>query len=268
MLETAAKLKIGCVEYVNTLLFRRGLEGSSESGTFTLDYPTRLNAQLREGKFDIALISSLEYARASREYEILPPFCISTKKISGSVLLISRRPLEDLMGAKILLSEESLSSQVLLKILLEKRRIKNITYEVMPQNPKEMFQAGDGFLLIGDDALFYELPEGCYRYDLGSLWYETTGLPFCFALWTLRRDSARDNPQSALDFQYALETNFRKNQKSIGQWIDDARVLSYLSHLEFRLTDEVQKGLLKYFEFAKEIGEIAEVPELRFFTHD
>lgn len=47
------------------------------------------------------------------------------------------------------------------------------------------------FLAIGDEAL--RLGAGDlhpYRLDLGEAWHSWTGLPFVFALWVIRRESA------------------------------------------------------------------------------
>jgi len=274
-------LRVGCVRYLNALPFYhqldRSLESSNINALFERAVPSELNRRIREGGLDIALISSLEYARHPDRYRILPGFCIGAGKFSESVLLISKVPLQDLEGKTVMLSEESLSSQVLLRILLKKMKIE-ADLKASSQNAEKMLVEGDACLLIGDGALKFDLPKGCHRYDLSSLWHDMTGLPFCFALWVVRRECAEDMPDSVREFLTSLADNFQSNMR------DKAAVLSaspsfpkpgllgydryfrYLSDLYFRWSGAMEAGLLKYYEYAREIGELKQMPALDYFS--
>jgi chorismate dehydratase len=271
-------VRVGCVRYLNTLPFYHGLEQKTDHCQIVFEKasPTELNRLMREDKLDISLVSSLEYARGSSRYLLLPSFCIGARKFSESVLLISKVPLAGLNGKRIMLSEESLSSQVLLKILLAKMKTK-VVFETASQNPLAMLARGDACLLIGDGALFFDLPKSYYRYDLGQLWNELTGLPFCFAVWAVRREFARENPEAVREFLSVLRKNFQANMEVPAPMIrfsqglpqkglaDYDKCFKYLSDLHFELDETLEKALIRYFELAKEIGELERVPELEYF---
>jgi chorismate dehydratase len=246
--------------------------------------PSELNQLIREDVIDIAVVSSLEYARNAKRYRILPPFCIGAGTFSESVLLISRLPLQELEGKKIVLSRESLSSQVLLKILLNRAGVRT-SFEVMPQDPARMLKEGEACLLIGDGALFSEFTEDLWRYDLSHLWHDLTGLPFCFALWVVRQKFAEDHPELIRHFAGLLKESLDRNLADELSFVEDwsrtenrlrpgkklhhfDKCFRYLSGLHFQITPELEKGLIRYFELAKEIGELETVPPLQYFSYE
>ncbi len=113
-------LKVGLVSYLNTAPLLWGLrEETSSDWLFIEDHPTALNRGLREGNLDLALVSSLEYAKASENYLLAPDVSISATGRVGSVLLFGPPKLEDLAGKKIILTTASATSVALLKLLLE-----------------------------------------------------------------------------------------------------------------------------------------------------
>lgn len=275
-------LRVGCVQYLNALPFYYGLEADpSIPLVFKKASPTELNQWIGEDKLDTALISSLEYARNADKYVVLPHFCIGAENLSESVLMISRVPINQLNGCTVLLAQESLSSQVLLKILLHEMNL-TVNFVSCPQNPEAMLSQGDACLLIGDDSLFYQIPKGYYRYDLSHLWNGITGLPFCFALWVARHQTAEARSETISLFIEDLRKNFKRNMKDPRRMIrkkvvssensneeEQAEIfdkcLHYLLNLKFRLNEKMEQGLLKYFELAKKIGELNEVPKLSYF---
>jgi len=160
------QIRVGCVGYLNTLPFHYGWADESDTSiVFEKSSPTQLNGMMDRGELDISLISSLAYAKNPDKYVLLPKLCIGANNLSDSVLLISKFPIDRLEAKSIILAEESLSSQVLLKILFQKLKVRP-EFEVRSQNSETMWDEGDAFLLIGDEALFFEAPADCYRYDL------------------------------------------------------------------------------------------------------
>ena len=275
-------MRIGCVRYLNTLPFYHQLDKhpscADGKAVFHKAVPAELNRLIREGQLDIALVSSLEYARHPEHYQILPGLCIGAGKFSESVLLISKVPLLELTGKTVVLSEESLSSQILLKVLFSKLKIESRLVSGF-QAPEQMLKAGDACLLIGDGALAFDLPKNCYRYDLSSLWNDMTGLPFCFALWVVRREFAEGSPELVREFLSGLQETFRSNMKDKAAMLAGSgslpqkdllscdRYFRYLSDLYFEWNAPLEAGLVKYYEFAKEIGELEQVPELEYFEY-
>ncbi len=274
-------LRVGCVEYLNTLPFAHGLEAEEGPAlSIRKAAPAELNKLLSGDELDLGIVSSFEYARNAKDYLILPEFCIGSNDFSDSVLLISKVPIQNLSGRKIILAGESLSSQVLLKILLKELN-QDVQYKMMKQDPRMMLERGDAFLLIGDEALFYETPPSYYQYDLGHLWAEMTGLPFCFALWVVRRSFAENHAASLDRFLEILSLRFENNIQNLWSLIKDwgfaemgpdeklllyDKCFHYLNNLEYRLTKNIQAGLQRYFEMAVKIGELGEMPKLEYFN--
>ena len=273
------QIRIGCVGYLNTLPFHYGWADQNETSIiFEKSSPTTLNGMMDRGELDISLISSLAYAKNSEKYVLLPKLCIGANNLSDSVLLISKFPIDRLEAKSILLAEESLSSQVLLKILLQKLKIQP-EFEVCSQDSTIMWDEGDAFLLIGDEALFFEAPADCYRYDLSQLWFDMTKHSFCFALWAVRKEYLENHKPSVNSFFSHLLTRLCYNQEHLGTLVGKSyldlpttkdklvvfdKCLDYLNNLNFKLDGEMIKGLKLYFQRALEIGEINTVPELNF----
>jgi len=176
---------------------------------FIEGFPSTLNWLLRSGQIDISPSSSIEYLRYRNKYTFIEGHSISSKGPVGSILLLSRRPIEELEGKTVLTSSQSETSVVLLDVILKK--FYKIECPLKPtDDPLEVvLKDAEAYLSIGDDALKarkavtsykFQIPNKdkdsslvtrhsslIYIYDLGDLWYRNTGLPFVFALWIVRK---------------------------------------------------------------------------------
>ncbi|MCC7411617.1 MAG: menaquinone biosynthesis protein [Gammaproteobacteria bacterium] len=177
----APALKIAGISYLNAEPFCRGLDRTG------IDLqrlaPVALGRMAGAGHADAALLSLVDYFRLSGCFEPLGDFGIATRDRTRSVLLFSHRPFAALGGAVIGVSDETATSVQLLKVLLAGR------YRVQPRHYVDAAARCDACLLIGDPALRYNRANKAYAfvYDLGAEWHAWTGLPFVFALWTVRR---------------------------------------------------------------------------------
>src|SRR5258707_6225404 len=94
--------------------------------------------------------SAIEYQRIP-DLVILPNLSIASKKSVRSLLLVSKKPIQEV--SRIALDRSSRSTQALTRILCEKLwRIKPEFFEAAPDLPR-MLQQADAALLIGDPAL-------------------------------------------------------------------------------------------------------------------
>jgi chorismate dehydratase len=129
-------------------------------------------------------------------------------------------------------------------------------------------------LTIGDLALTkIPQPEFPFRYDLGELWHEFTGLPCVFALWHV---NYKKNIERDLDMLYDILV--ASKAYGISHLGDLTRseaerfklppefLFSYWNSLSYGLGREEQKGLRAFYGYAAEIGVIETIPELRFWT--
>ncbi|MFA5167463.1 MAG: menaquinone biosynthesis protein [Candidatus Omnitrophota bacterium] len=277
-------LRIGKIRYLNCLPFYFGLlemlraKGMEPEMSFFESYPVEINQAMEKGEIDAAPISSLEYFQHQDDYLLLPGLAIGTRLFARSVLLLSQKKIEQLDGAVIALSRESLSSAGLVRILLAQKYNYRNTFELTDQDPEAMLQKYPAALVIGDQALFCQPRELVYKYDLGELWYSWTGKPFVFALWAVRRGFAVRHPELLKAFLECLRENLLKNladpegllKQALGITPSDKRfcsVLGYLVNLQYTLDADMKEGVLRFFELAYEEG-LAPAPKpLEFFPH-
>jgi chorismate dehydratase len=282
-MKTQTKLRIGKIQYLNCLPFFFGLtdmlssKGLGTETSFFESYPAEINQAMERGDIDVAPVSSLEYLHRQEDYLLLPDLAIGTRLFARSVLLLSKKKIEQLNHAVIALSKESLSSAGLVRILLSKKYDHRNTFEVTDQDPEAMLQKYPAALVIGDQALFCQPKELIYKYDLGELWQSWSGKPFVFSLWAVRKEFASKEPEKLRIFAESLKENLLKNladpegllKRALGIAPSDKRfcqLLGYLVNLQYTLDQDMQEGVIRFFEMAHEEG-IAPAPQpLRFFA--
>lgn len=155
---------------------------------------SELNDLLAAGALNVSAVSAVEYARNAAAYHLLPDLAITCDGPVHSVALFSKRPLEELSGSTVLLSDSSRTSVLLLELLCRHR------WGIEPAFATVRAEAADlkaltglpheAVLVIGDAALHLST-QAAYpvRVDLGGEWKSWTGLPFVFAVWAARRDT-------------------------------------------------------------------------------
>lgn len=279
---TQTHLRVGKIRYLNCLPFYFGLtemlraKGVEPEISFFESHPAELNQALDKGEIDLAPVSSLEYLQHQDKYLLLPDLAIGTRLFARSVLLLSIKKIEQLKGAVIALSRESLSSAALVRILLKKKYHLQNTFELADQDPEAMLRKYPAALVIGDQALFCQPKELIYKYDLGELWQSSTGKPFVFALLVVRKDFATRHPEPLRNFAGVLKENLLKNladpegllKQALGITPSDKRfcpLLGYLVNLQYMLEEDMKEGVSEFFRLAHEEG-LAPAPKpLEFF---
>ena len=182
------KISVGAVGYLNTKPLIHGILGSplAKDISLVLDHPANLVRRLTAGEIDLGLIPvgaipSIPGAR------IVSDFCIGTEGEVASVAVFSESPIGQIRN--VWLDYQSRTSVRLCRILFE-RHLKRNDIRYLDATDDRYIDAikGDAAgLVIGDRALrlYDRFP---YRYDLGALWREFTGLPFVFACWISNRE--------------------------------------------------------------------------------
>ncbi len=136
--------------------------------------PKELASLFFSHKLEASLLSTEAFFSSTTPL-FLHPFGIAAQKKTMSVLLFLRNPDEHL---HIAVTSSSATSLVLLEVILTHFWQKPFT--LFPSLNPAMEKAS-GYLLIGDEALFHQT--SIPAFDLASIWYEYTGLPFVFALF-------------------------------------------------------------------------------------
>jgi len=281
-MQTQTHFRIGKIRYLNCVPFFFGLgemfqtKGTEPEVSLFESHPAEINQAMEKGEVDAAPVSSLEYLQRQDDYLLLPELAIGTRLFARSVLLLSKKKIEQLNGAVIALSRESRSSAGLVRILLAKKFGHRNTFEVTDQDPEAMLQKYPAALVIGDQALFCQPKELIYKYDLGELWHSWTGKPFVFALWVARRDFAVQHADLLRTFCEILKENLLRNladpegllKKALGIAPSDknfCQLLGYLVNLQYTLDADMKEGVSRFFELAHEEG-LAPAPKpLQFF---
>lgn len=266
--------RLGAPDFTNSLPLIWSLESEPEV-QLILDSPSRLAGMLKENKLDAALVSSIEYFR--NDYEILVPLGIAARREAMSVCLFSESPLPNIK--RIFLDERSLSANALLRIILSEKYPK-LSPGFASADPESATPCdeGDGLLIIGDTCLAVSMNrEYRFSYDLGTEWYELTGLPFVFALWLgmpkkdkgltrlLERVKEKD---SALMDSVIAEANSRLRILAKGIGDEEISLLTknyFEKALNYELGDEEIRALELFNYYLVEIGEVPRLKEVKIF---
>ena len=147
--------------------------------------PSELGRLASKGEIDAGILATADFLLHEDRYEPAAGLGVANREEVRSILFLSRRPMSELDGARIGITEETSTSVRLLRILLEVRD------GVRPRNyVRGLRDEADAFLVIGNEALWRNTtptPSFPHRYDLATEWWNWTGLPFVFALWAIRR---------------------------------------------------------------------------------
>ncbi|SDK83580.1 chorismate dehydratase [Maridesulfovibrio ferrireducens] len=269
------EIKVGRISYLNVLPIYYPLESKLIENNFNFFYgpPAQLNKLMAEGLLHISSTSSIEYLRHAEQYELVPDIAIGSCGPVQSVLLISRKPIAEMKGCKILVSSQTHTSAALLEILLTEYIPVNPQYET--GNATELLEAGErpeAILAIGDEALNLRHHEDYpYKLDLGEAWREWTGLPFIFGVWLVRKDVA-DKPE----IKEAVRTLIKgkewgqSNIDRMSEITAEKSILSpdemksYFEGLVYNLKEKEIEGLKVFAKYLQKKGQISQVPELNF----
>jgi chorismate dehydratase len=247
-------IKLGRIGYANMAPVFYRLEAEVEE---IVGVPTELNKQLVAGELDVAPISSIEYARNAEHLRLLPRLCVSSEGAVESIQLISKTPLAEIRSVAV--TPESATSVVLTKVLFPDA-------EQVP-----LGEAAQAKMLIGDAALKSAFEDPTPHHDLGKLWLDRTGLPMVFAVWAAPEPTHPDLPE----LEDALVASVRAARAEPEQLAYEAAerygypagfLARYFEKLRYRFGPRERAGLYTFLELAHEVGELDEVPELRFIT--
>jgi len=289
---TVTKLRISIVQYLNTAPLVWGFTNGPLRGKYDLSFtvPSQCADDLRSGRADVAIIPAIEYQRID-DLAILPDMAIASKKQVRSLLIISKKPIEQVKS--FALDASSRSTQALTRILCaEKWKIAPEFFEAPPALGAMLRQA-EAALLIGDPALRIGVgiekdswpgaegqtlcqaatlgiagSELLYVYDVVGEWRSWTGLPAVLALWAARREIA--TPELTADFLASRDFGISRLPEIC---FDASRELElpqrtleeYLRrNIDFSLDEENRLGLELYFANAAKLGLIPQAKPLEY----
>lgn len=251
---------------------------------FDIDYtlPSKCAAALAAGTADIGIIPVFTYAEIPN-LVVVPDVAIASRGAVRSILLISKRPLEEVKTVAV--DTSSRTSVALTQVILTKWYGGKRKLVPMDPDVHKMLGRCDAALLIGDPALVIsEKPSSLdaagganelYVFDLAELWVEKTGKPFVFAVWAVREQALREC-KPGLDvagiFQHSRDCGLLSDNVAIiaREWspklnLSEQAIVEYLTqNIHYKLDQECMEGLGMFFEYSKECGLVETVPRIKF----
>jgi len=240
-------MNISLVSYLNSYPFHYGLLNAPEDlyTNLSIVNPAICAKNFAEGISDVALVPVGALPKLEN-YSIIKPFCISADGIVRSVLLLSKKPIDQIRN--IAPDSHSRSSNLLLKILCHDY------WNIHPAFVQPDDASADARVAIGDKA-FVLKSEYPFCYDLSEVWKEKTNLPFVFAVWVCRPDADAKFVQL---FNQVLEAGVNdpaaavRHFGSAGLSFDDA--VSYLTeNIHYRMNAASEEGMKLFLSLASKI---------------
>jgi aminodeoxyfutalosine synthase len=254
---------IGKIPYLNSVPFYQHFE--KRQFKILPISPRRMGVLARAGQIDAGLFSLVDYLKQRDQLEMLN-LGIATRDQVKSVMLFSNYGWQDLEGKSVGITDETATSVLLLRVLLEKKYGVRARLRRMHSGVNDFTQY-DAVLLIGDEALRrnttglhgFELV-----YDLASEWYDWQKLPFVFAVWAVKRSMPDDRKNELKTLLAAsleqAETDFAAactlHAKRLGLHIDKA--VEYLEGFNYRIGERERRAM----EVFEHLMGLIEVPQI------
>jgi len=249
------QLRIGAVQYLNSRPLIECLPDLFPEAEIVADVPSRLADGLSEGRFDVALVPSVETLRLPGT-RVVSDACVACNGPVRSVKLFGRVPPERI--TTLALDEGSRTSAALARILLQDRYGIEPRLQPLPIGAAVEEFSADAAVVIGDRAMAPVGGEFAFVWDLGAEWLDRTGLPFVFAMWTAGPNVDVDGLQQP--FAEARDRGVQRcgeiaRREAAGLQISEEDCLSYLQEaLVFRLGRRQREGLLRFGRLAVSHG--------------
>ncbi|GGD69209.1 menaquinone biosynthetic enzyme MqnA/MqnD family protein [Paenibacillus nasutitermitis] len=271
-------ITIGRIDYTNVWPIFHYAEDLLPADRFVIDrrVPSALNAAMQRGEIDITSMSSYAYAQYADHFLLLPDLSVSAKGRVNSILLITKEPMEKVLGGTIAMTSTSATSINLLKILMSMYYQASPAFITMEPSLDQMLGSADAALLIGDTAITASWrSEGFTVIDLGELWRNWTGCGMTFALFAVRKEVAAADPQAVSQVLQALTASKSRSLKDTGPLVHKAMAQlggteaywrQYFQGLTYNFGTEEQRGLSLYFEYARSLGLLDQDVRMEFFV--
>jgi chorismate dehydratase len=289
------KLRISVVQYLNTTPLVYGFTRGALKDKYDLSFtvPSQCADDLRDGRADVAIIPAIEFQRID-DLVVLPDLAIGAKRRVRSLLIVSRKPIQEVKS--IALDGSSRSTQTLTRILCaEHWQIKPVFFEATFGSTATILEQADAALLIGDPALRLAIAitgnatlgangelmcspdkagvnatETLNVYDVVQEWRRLTGLPAVLAVWAGRRESV--TPELVADFAASKAYGMAhlaeiSTTASLEQDLPVPDLLNYLQeNIDFTLDSENLAGLELYYCLAAKLGLIPRAKAIEWAT--
>lgn len=270
-------MRVGRISYLNVDPIYHGLENGLKPSWVRLKAapPSALNQLMATKKLDISPVSTGAYAKHSDQWIILPDLSVSCHGAVMSVLLASHYPINDLDGKRVLITSESGTAVLLLKLIFAIEGVRPDTVSGTINTSDQTDKRYDAVMVIGDKALSGNWGRQYkYRLDLGEVWLHLSGLPIVFAVWAVRRQFAEAHPKQVRQMATLFKKSAQMGASRLDQIITtgadrldlkEKTVRAYFKAMKYDLDPAKQKALIGFFDALLEHRLIAKPTPLNFF---
>ncbi|MBI3326922.1 MAG: menaquinone biosynthesis protein [Nitrospinae bacterium] len=245
-------VRVGRVPYLHAEPFyfdmaRRGIE------LYEM-VPSALASAAESGEIDAGPVPLVDCFRLEDRFQPVAGFCVASLRKAGSVYLYSTKPIEELNGAHIGITDEASTAPQLLRVLL------SLKYQVQREAYVPLQAAHDAFLLIGNQGLRQRMgaPGFPYTYDLGEEWHAWTELPFVFSRWIVRKDLGSKDMALLEDTLYVgleegvnalyLRSDPREDLRMLPR-----DIVKYIQGLRYYIGMSEQKAIDRFRQYLKQL---------------
>jgi predicted solute-binding protein len=225
----------------------------SQKGLFDIEFctPSQCADRLESGAADIGIAPAVELGRLG--LRTIPGVCISSLGAVRSILLVSKKPLEQVRT--LAADTNSRTSVALARVVLSE--LHGVEPQLLSRPPQldEMLADADAAVVIGDPALRVDidhLPYGVW--DLGEVWTRWTGKPMVFAVWAARPQLPIEQLEPA--FRASADYGRARIEEIVAaeaapRGLSDRMAFDYLTQrIRFDLGQNEQEGLALFLEHA------------------
>jgi len=265
------RLRLAAISYLNTAPLMWDFDHGNLRRKYEVDYmlPSACAERLSKGEVDVGIIPAAAYATIP-DLQIVPDVAIASRGPVRSILLVSKKPIDDVNT--VALDTSSRSSVALLKVLFAKCYARNPEFVNAEPDLKKMLEKNDAALLIGDPALTADTT-GYEVRDLGAEWTRFTGRPFVYAFWAVRK-AADATTEVSRDLEWSRRHGIlAESIQAIAElWapilkLEEKDIVSYLTdNIHYRLDKSCIEGLRLFYQYAAECGALPGAPELQFLA--
>jgi len=220
--------------------------------------PAEAAIRFAKGELDLAVLPVASVFAFSAECKVVSGVAVGADGPVESVILARRVEMWDIKTVHI--DPASRSSVALLQILVSEFNLSGRHIWTREEDQEK----ADARLIIGDAALTFREQAGPeWKFvDLAETWKFHTGLPFVFAVWTIRKEI-----EGAEEIARWLRQIKLKNVRETSPWLQplvekDAFWRTYFSHLRFGLDEREKKAVALFRELGAKRGMFPPGPEL------
>lgn len=183
--------RLGVVSFLNSQPLIDGLCARPDVAC-RFAVPAALPRLLDDGEVDAALVPIIDVLRGDGRYRVLSDACIGCDGETMTVRVFSQTPPDRVTALHA--DTDSHTSVNLARVLW--RELYGRELEIRPLDAsgglRSAAAAQPAVLLIGDKVVDPARGGFAYEVDLGGAWRAHSGLPFVFAVWAVRRETAEE----------------------------------------------------------------------------